>query len=398
MLAILDEAMIQKYSFSTLSIDRLTLFFNEILKDMYRKARVEINLKHLLHNFREVKKLCDPHMKQIPVVKANAYGHGAAEVALTLEKEGVFAFAVASPEEALVLRRASVQSPILSLGGPFGASCDFLLTHKIRPLIVSLSSLDDLAIPPTEGILPIHLKIDSGMGRLGILPSEIDRFCEKLKVMPHLYLESVLSHFASADLQEATQTQKQIQTFSQAVDQVKVHFPDLQILHLANSAAILSGLADLYNGARPGIMLYGSYPHESFKNKATLKPVMHFKTEMIAIKEVPAGTPVSYAGTFVTERPSRLAVLALGYADGYSRAFSNCGQVLIKGHLCPVRGRVCMDHTIVDITDYPEIELSDEVLLWGDILTADDCAQKIGTISYELFCAVQQRVPREYVS
>ncbi|MBI2336830.1 MAG: alanine racemase [Deltaproteobacteria bacterium] len=365
----------------------------------YRGIHAEIHLANLAHNFKEIRRLVGGQVKLIPIVKANAYGHGASVVAKTLENLGVDGFGVASPEEALELRNSNIQSPLLCLGGIFKAPLSLFDEQKVVLTLFHEAQLERIEkdLSGTTRKLKVHLKVDTGMGRLGILPEEVDRFLPRLQQCPHIEVQGLLTHLACADLQEDGPTQLQYERFQQAAEKFQKTFPQAEVIHLANSSAILSGNMAHYQWARPGLMLYGAYPHARFKTKAQLKPVMHFKTSIMSLKKVAAGVPISYGGTFVTKRLTQVAVMAAGYADGYLRSFSNCGEVVIRGQRCPVIGRVCMDHTMIDVTDLKQVAMGDEVTLWGETLCAEELADKIDTIAYELFCAVSARVPRIYV-
>ncbi len=366
---------------------------------IYRGIYAEINTAHFLHNFQEAQRLVGPTVKLLPIIKANAYGHGAAILAGVLQKQGQQLFGIACPEEAILLAEQGIQGNFISLGGPFAADATTLLQYHIAPTIYDVSQVAQLAnsLKSTQHNLPIYLKLDSGMTRLGLRNESLNNILTLLQKTPQLQLLGMLTHLACADVYDDGPTAAQYASFAAQVQQVKNYFPNIQQIHLANSAAILSQNVGAYQWARPGIMLYGAYPHPRFNNKANLKPVMQLKTKIISLKEVPAGVAVSYCGTYITKRTSKIAVIAAGYADGYSRAFSNCGEVLIQQKKCPVVGRVCMDHTMIDVTDLPHVKIGDEVLLWGEGLRAEYLAEKINTIAYELFCGVAARVPRLYV-
>ncbi|HEX5033467.1 MAG TPA: alanine racemase, partial [bacterium] len=248
----------------------------------------------------------------------------------------------------------------------------------------------------SQGELSVHLKIDTGMTRLGVLPAELPKMLEALAAAPKLKLEGVLTHLAQADATSQGPTAEQFARFATAAAELKRSRPEVKIRHVALSAAILEGKGPEYDWARPGLMLYGANPHPRLEAGRRLKPVMSFETEIVSLKTVSAGTAVSYGGTWTAARTSRIAVLPVGYADGYLRHLSNRGQVLLNGQRAPVAGRVCMDFTMVDVTDIPEAKLGDRVRLWGPELRAEEVAEWAGTISYELFCAVGPRVPRVY--
>ncbi len=366
---------------------------------LFRPTICEINLSALRHNYRELKK-CAEGREVLAVVKANAYGHGAVNVARALASEGASCLGVATVEEGIELRKAGVLIPILCLGGAFGAQPSDLLEHALTPVVFneeSIRRLEQAQLP--DGVrLGVHLKVDTGMGRLGALPEEAERLLSLLKNSPTLELRGVMTHFARADEPDEIPTAQQFKKIRQVEEVISRLELQVPFLHVANSAALIDRKLEGTQMVRPGIALYGSYPHPRFREKIDLKPVMTWKTEVISLKKFPQGTPLSYGATFKTTRPSLIAVIAVGYADGYSRLLSNRGEVLIHGKRAPVVGRVCMDLTLVDVTDLPEVNLGDEAVLLGEQgterITAEELAEKTSTISYEIFCSVSARVPR----
>jgi alanine racemase len=329
------------------------------------------------------------------VVKANGYGHGAVPVARTLEAGGIGALGVATPGEGMELRDAGIRVPIFLLAGPFGAPGDLLAKLNLTPVLYNLEQVRALEATLVSD-LAVHLKVDTGMTRLGVLPKDLPGFIAALAKTRHLKLTGVLTHLAEADETFEGATAEQFRVFEEVEAQVRRLAPEVRYFHVANSAAILGRKLGPCNWARPGIMLYGSSPHPRFTEGERLKPVMHFETQVISLKQVPAGSRVSYGGEWTAQRPSRIAVLPVGYADGYIRHLSKVGEVLIGGRRVPVVGRVCMDLTMVDVTDLPDVTLGTAVTLWGPGLRAEEVAAWAGTISYELFCSVSSRVPRVY--
>jgi alanine racemase len=370
---------------------------------LFRPTICEIDLSALRHNFRELKKKAEGR-QILSLVKANAYGHGSVAVSRVLVSEGVSCLGVASVEEGMELRRAGVGVPILCLGGSLGAGASDLLEYGLTPVVFNEEGIRFLqqSHPGNDRPLEVHLKVDTGMGRLGILPEDLEGVLSLLHGSPALKLQGVMTHLARADESEEGPTEEQRKVFLGMEKKVRGAGFQVPIFHLANSAALIDGKLDETSLVRPGIALYGAYPHPRFQDKIDLRPVMTWKSEIISLKDVPVGTPVSYGGTFVTRRRSRIAVMPVGYADGYSRLFSNRGEVLVRGVRVPVAGRVCMDLTMLDVTDLPEVGLGDEVVLIGSqgqsSIRAEELADKIGTISYEIFCAVSSRVPRIAVS
>lgn len=385
----------------------------------------EIDLGALAHNLAEIRRAIRPGVGILAAVKADAYGHGAVPVARTLERQGVSMLGVARIEEGIELRLGGVEIPILVLSGvPSGGVPPFesleehvveLLRHRLTPVLFDVGvvlAIDrmlqkrDLEIPegmPPQARMNYHLKIDTGMGRLGIEAGGLRDALAVLSRCKNLRLTGALTHFADADSgAEAAQsyTKQQFQRFQAIVPQLRMAADENTnlLLHACNSAAALAGVGGELDLVRPGIALYGCYPEEAWRSDVTLKPVMRLTTRVLFVKEVAPGTPISYGRTFVTERTSRIATLPVGYGDGYTRALSNKGHVLIRGIRAPIVGRVCMDLTMVDVTNIPGVVAGDEVVLIGtqgeERMTAEELASKAGTISYEIFTSISKRVPR----
>ncbi|MFO1463604.1 MAG: alanine racemase [bacterium] len=365
------------------------------ISNQFRPTRARIDLEALRHNFTLARRLAGEAVPMLGVVKANGYGHGALPVARVLEEAGAFALAVATPEEGIQLREGGVDLPVLVFGGPFGADAKTLARYSLIPVLYDREQIRYLQ-DSAAASLPVYLKVDTGMTRLGIFPERVGDFLQELRRAPRLELAGVMSHLAQADVTFEGPTAEQYRRFREVEVRLRREAPEVKVFHLANSAAILGSRVDSGDWARPGIMLYGSNPNPRFEAGKELRPVMHFETAIVSLKEVPAGTAVSYGGTWVAPRPSRIAVLPVGYADGYIRHLSNCGEVLIRGRRAPVVGRVCMDLTMIDVTEVAEAALGDPVTLWGGGLPAEEVAERAGTIAYELFCAVSPRVPRIY--
>jgi len=277
-----------------------------------------------------------------------------------------------------------------------------LLEHDLTPVISHPDQLDWIkrksGIPSRR--VRIHIKIDTGMGRLGLSENQIVPLIERARAIPGLELIGLMSHFAGDDPADGRSADDQMARFEKARKLIETMEIRIPLLHMANSAAILTGERAWYDMVRPGIFLYGYPPGSQSGAALQAQTVMTFKTRVLHLKRVPAGTPISYGGTYTTRRESVVAVLPVGYADGYSRAWSNRGQVLIGGRRAPVIGRVCMDMTMVDVTEIPEVRIGDEAVLIGsqgsETLSADELARQMGTIPYEILCAVSHRVPRLY--
>ena len=362
----------------------------------------EIDLAAFRRNLRLVRQCIGPHRALLAVVKANAYGHGMIPISQAALSENVQGLGVAFVEEGLQLRRAGITQPILVMAGFLPEEIEELLEHNLTPVVSHPDQLDWLGrkTDPSARAIGIHLKIDTGMGRLGLLEKEIVPFIERARASKGIEILGLMSHFADDDLTDRRSAEDQIARFEKARETIEELEIKIPLLHMANSAAILSLERAWYGMVRPGIMLYGYPPACQPQAAIPLKPVMTLKTRIIHLKRVPAGTPVSYGRTYTTRRESLIAVLPIGYADGYSRAWSNRGQVLIGGRRAPVVGRVCMDMTMVDVTETPAVRLGDEAVLIGsqgsETLWADELARRLDTIPYEILCAVSHRVPRIY--
>lgn len=360
-----------------------------------------MDLDAINHNLRSLRNLLPPSVALCAVVKADAYGHGAVPVSRELEARGVDAFAVATIEEGLELRRAGIERPIMVLGYGF-SGIEEAQEHGLAPVVYSPGTAKRVseAARGMKKPLSVHLKLDTGMGRLGLLEDQWASALEELLGNPWIRLEGIATHLSSAE-SDPDFSRVQLHRFEEAVARIKqICGGGVERYHAANSAGILNHPESLYNMVRLGLLLYGAYPEPGLKARVTVRPAMTFKTQVLHVKSLPPGSPVSYGQTFHTRRASRIATLAVGYADGYRRDLSNRGWVLIRGRRAPVVGNVTMDLTMVDVTDLPDVSEGDEVTLFGPAggtcLPVEDLAQEIGTISYELLCAVSRRVPRVY--
>jgi len=361
----------------------------------------EVDLGALEFNYREIKKRIPADVKVLAVVKADAYGHGAIPISLRLEKLGVEYLGVAISEEGVELRKGGVKSPILVLGGIFGGEVDQIFRFRLTPVIFRNDCLKILSreAKKRRRKVKVHLKVDTGMGRLGVPLNLWPDFLREVRRFPKIEIEGILSHFSMTD-EEKGFTQSQWRAFKRAVAIAQELGISSEYLHMASSATLTAFPGYAAGLVRPGIMLYGSYPSPTFRSLISLKPVMTLKTRIHFLKSVPSGARISYGGTFRTKRESRIATLPIGYADGYSRHLSNHGEVLIHGKRAPVVGKVCMDFIMVDVTDIPRVSVGDEVILigrqGGEQITPEEIAEKINSISYEVLCSIGKRVPRIY--
>ncbi len=363
-----------------------------------RPTRALIDTSALAHNLQQLRSLVGS-VPILGIVKADAYGHGAKCVAPELQKAGIDWFGVALVEEGLALRGWGIDRPILVLDGAYGDQYDLLLSSRLTPVVFSEAHLEALAASsrrlgqPAEG----HLKVDTGMGRLGILPEEVGAFGRAASALG-VQLTGVCTHFANADLGDAVMAEKQLRRFEEAVGTLRSTGHAPRWVHLANSAASVELPQARGTLVRPGLILYGHLPSPRLTTRVQVRPVLTWKTEVIQVKEVGANFPVSYGGRFVTSRPSRLATLAVGYADGYRRDLSGKAEVLLRGRRVPVVGVITMDLCVADVTDLPGARVGDEVVLIGtqgsETVTAEHLAAASGTITYEVLCGISARVPR----
>ena len=359
-----------------------------------------IDHEALRSNLRQIRDKVGSCVKILCMVKANGYGHGATEISPTLARAGADAFGVATLEEAVQLREAGIQAPLIVLAGVFPAQLDTFVEYKLTPVVHDLISLKalDRESSRRQVELRVHLKIDTGMGRLGFLAAEADQWIAAIKQAESLHIQGVFSHFSHAESVQGDYTQKQLEIFKRVLGQLRSAgvIPDL--VHLANSAATITLPAAYFDMVRPGLMLYGVYPSPNMKEQINLKPVLSWKTKILQLKNVPSGTSVSYGQTYVTECESLIATLPMGYADGYPRFLSNRGEALVRGQRARIAGRVCMDLTMIDVTDIRNVRQGDEVVLLGRQggaeISADEIAAWANTISYEILTSIGTRVPR----
>ncbi len=360
---------------------------------------VEIDLTALRRNFLEIRKRLGPGVQTLAVVKSNAYGHGSVPVARTLQAAGADLFGVGTLDEGVQLREAGVKKPILILLGLLEGHFSELVRYQLTPVLYDLSviqSLDRFLRERGEK-LDVHLKIDTGMTRLGILPDEAPHFFEELKKQTQIRPLGLMTHLADAG--DLSFTRKQILAFEKVRMEFQKRFPQA-FLHLANSLASLDR-RHLGDAVRLGIALYGAYPLTRQRRLVPLRPVMSWKSRLILVKKVPKGSRVGYGKSYTTRRPTRIGVIPVGYADGYPRLASNRASVLVRGKRAPVVGTVCMDMMTVDLTKIPAASVKDEVVLLGpqkgEAIAAEELGKWAETISYEIFCQVADRLPRHYL-
>jgi alanine racemase len=371
-----------------------------------RPTWAEIDLDALAHNYRVIRNHVGDGVKILAAVKANAYGHGAVECARRLEQEGVDWFGVALPEEGIELRQAGVTRPILCLGGFWRGQESACLQHQLTPVVYRLDMIEalDRAALDRGVIADVHIKIDTGMGRLGVRADHISEFCNAQRDFPNVRIDGLMTHLAAADDERKQDfTDKQLEKFEVAVKTFRQRGISPTLVHAANSAATFAHDRNGENLVRPGGTLYGFAADVLPANldAPPLRPVMSLYSRIILLKQVPRGERLGYGTTFETQRDSLIATLPIGYDDGYSRALSNRGRVLVRGRLAPVVGRVSMDLTLIDVTDVVGVQMDDQVILLGaesdQRITAEEIGAAAGTISYEITCGISNRVPRVYV-
>lgn len=369
-----------------------------------RPVWAEVNLDNIINNIREIKKNINGE-EIIAVVKANAYGHGAIDIAPILLENGADRLAVAMLSEALELREAGIKVPILILGYTDVTFAEMLINNDIEQTVYSLDYAKELSkkAEALGKIAKIHIAVDTGMGRIGFLPSKksVEEVVEISK-LHNLNITGVFTHFSNADEEDKSYAHNQINKFNLFIKDLEEREINLGIKHISNSASIIDIEDAHYNAIRPGIILYGYYPSEYInKEKLKLMPALSLKCQVIHVKELKKGEYIGYGRTFRTERDSIIATLPIGYADGYIRGLYKKANVIVNGKLAPVVGRICMDQCMVDITDVGPVKVGDEVILLGEDNglknNADDMAKLLDTINYEILCLIGRRVPRVYI-
>jgi alanine racemase len=384
----------------------------EILKrTATRPTWAQVSLENLRYNFDVVQRHIGPSITVCAVVKADAYGHGATECARALEEEGARWLGVTSLDEAIPLRDAGIRTRILLMTGFWRGEEEEIIRLQLTPTVWEPGQVE-LLEKAAAGLgwprLPVHLKVDTGMGRLGVDPEDLYQVCSALKSSPHLLLEGLSTHLASSEVLDAPSVNDQLQKFEQVRNLLRNEGFDPPLIHVANTGAVISKRESWNTMVRPGIALYGYYlPFEragrevsGSKLRLGVKPVLTWKTRILSLRDVRANQALGYGGTYVTKAPARIAVLPVGYADGLNRALSSRGRVIVREHYAPIVGRISMDLTLADVTGLPGVSVGDEVVLLGalDGLSVDarEHAELANTNVYEILCAISKRVPRKY--
>ncbi|MCD4805112.1 MAG: alanine racemase [Desulfobacterales bacterium] len=367
----------------------------------------EVDLKAIAHNIRELRRITNPKARFMAIVKANAYGHGIIEVARQSLENGAEALGVANIEEGIQLRKAGIDAPVLIFGYTSPVHAKKLIEFDLTQTVYSYETSRALseALSAYGKKIKVHIKVDTGMGRLGLLRGIKDNSVsevESISRLPMLELEGIYTHFATADKSDRSYAGKQFEIFMDFLNQLRIAGLEIPVTHAANSAAIINMPETHLDMVRAGISIYGLYTSEEVdRSIIKLKPAMELKTKIIHLKKVPAGFKVSYGTTYETEKPTTIATVSIGYADGLNRLLSSKGRMLVSGQSAPIVGRVCMDMTMLDVGKIPEIAIGEEVVVFGKqgnaSISVDEIASTINTINYEVVSTVMERVPRIYL-
>lgn len=368
-----------------------------------RPTAAVIDIAALKYNYERLRGAISPDVRMMAIVKANAYGHGDVKISAVLEELGCDFLGVAIPEEGFKLRENGIKLPIVVLGGIYPGQIKEIFEFDLTPVVFDIGTVRLISnYAKKAGVKKkIHVKIDTGMGRLGLLSHQVEPFFRGLKELPNIELESLLSHFSESEDAASEFNKRQVEAFSSAIEAMRAFDCTSKFIDMANSAAVINNMDAHFNLVRPGLMLYGAYPAEHLKAKVDLRPVMSLKTKIMHLKTVPAGFFVSYGRKFVTDRESVIATLPIGYADGLPRSIMGKGSVLIRGKRAPIVGTICMDLAMCDVTDVADVMAGEEVVLIGaqedGRISVEEFAGWANTISYEILCGISARVPRVYI-
>ena len=371
-------------------------------KEQKYRSWVEVDLDNFIGNLKEIKRLIGPKVDFMPAVKADAYGHGAIEISHAALKNGARMLGVANADEGVQLRISGIEAPIVILGPSTAAEIEQIIKYNLTPSVSDAAFTKKLnnALAKSGHILPVHIEVDTGMGRGGTMHSEAMKLILEISKLPNITLEGIFSHFASSET-IISYNDKQWKFFTDLLADIKHSGIDIPIRHIDNSGAILNYPGFKLNMVRPGIMTYGIYPSPDNQSKANLAPVMSFKTSIVLLKDFPPGYGIGYSSAYVTSKQTRIATIPVGYGDGYAFILSNQGEALIRGHRAPVVGRISMDMCTIDVTHIPDCRVGDEVVLLGkqgkEYISANEIADKARTISYEVLCALGKRAPRVFL-
>jgi alanine racemase len=365
---------------------------------------MQVDLDAIAHNMRELQKCVGPRVQIMAVVKDNAYGHGAVQVSRVALENGASHLAVARVVEGIELRQAGIAAPILVLGYAPASAASALVEHRITATVTTLKVAEAISTQVAcQGApaLPVHVKVDTGMGRLGLLPHEALDFIRALSALPGLVVEGIFTHLSTADCADKSYAQQQYRAFTDVLRELREAGFSIPLAHVANSAALIYLPEMRLNMVRPGISLYGVQPSSDDTPVISLCPALSLHSRVARVRVLPAGSSISYGRTFITSHPTRVVLVPLGYGDGYHRLISNRGAVLIRGQRCPIIGRVCMDQLAVDASHVPDVRIDDPVVALGRQgdaeISVEQVAQWAQTISNEVMTALGPRVPRVYL-
>lgn len=375
-------------------------------KEALRPVWAEINLSNLDYNIKNIKAKIDDR-EMIGVIKADAYGHGSIKVAEVLRENGCKTFAIATLQEAITLRQAGAKEEIIMLGLTPDIYADTIVNYDITPVVCDSANAKAFSDAAAEAgkVVSGLIAVDTGMGRIGYLADEPDYAVEdvkKIAALPNFKIKGMFSHMATADAFDKTYSHQQEAKYNKFYETLTSAGIDIPFRTLANSASIMELPTVHFDACRPGIILYGCYPSDEVDvNQLSIKPVMSVKANIVHLKDVPAGFSVGYGRKYISEKPAKIATIALGYADGYPRPYSAQAKVIVNGVIAPIAGNICMDQCMIDVTDVPGVKVGDEVIVMGtdgkNTILADDIAKATGTINYEITCAFGQRLPKVYV-
>ncbi|MCH5210981.1 MAG: alanine racemase [Oscillospiraceae bacterium] len=371
---------------------------------MDKRTWAEVDLDAIAHNIKEIRKITNPNAQIMAVVKADAYGHGFLEVTRTLLENGADRLAVAVLQEGKQLRSRGVTVPILILGASGEETVEDLINFDITPSVFSYEFAKTLSYEAErkEKVTKIHIKIDTGMSRIGFLAGdnneEIVEEIIKISKLPYIEIEGIFSHFAASDETDKTYTLMQYKRFIEVCNALKDRGLDIPIRHICNSAGIMMYPEMHLDMVRPGVILYGMYPSDEVdKSRLNLIPAMTLKSTVTHVKEVPKDRGVSYGREYITDKRTKIATVPIGYADGYLRKLAREGKMIVNGEKVPIIGRICMDQCMIDVTNVYTIDRGDEVIIFGrEGVTIDDLAAWLDTINYEVACVIGKRIPRIY--
>ena len=374
----------------------------------HRATRAEIDLTAFRHNLQNLRKYLDPQTRIMAIVKADAYGHGAVSCARIAVESGAANYLGAGViEEGIELRENGLNAPILLLGSIFPDEAEDLVRHNLATILCTQPLAQALSkeAEKQDKTVSVHIKVDTGMNRLGISPENLPTLLDQVRNLKNLKIEALSTHFSSADDEDLSVTQAQLEKFQTALTILQKEGVHTPIVHCANTSALFKFPESHFNMVRPGLILYGVLPSPSLRpvidqGENPFQPVMQWKSQIILLKPIAKNQPVSYSGSFTTQRDSLIATLPIGYADGLHRMLSNKMDVLIRGRRAPQVGNICMDMILIDVTDIPDVQAGDEVVIFGrqgdEMISVEELAVKGKTIPYEILCSVSKRVPRIY--